>query len=165
MLRSYAVQSNDVGLILEQANNLFIRDTFNSSMFVTVFSAIYDPVKRQLNYLSCGHPPALIVRANGAVEKLSTPGLAIGVTSFEALHQATLQLQQGDLMLLYTDGITEAQSPEETFFGEERLSAFLQANRTLSADQLLDLLIGELQAFAQGRHQYDDITVVVLKVM
>ena len=165
MLRSYEALSDDVGLIVQQANNLFAKDTEQTSMFVTAFVAVYDEGSGRLNYFSCGHPPTLLLRKDGSIEKLWTEGMAMGVQDFEPIKQASCTLQRGDLLCLYTDGVTEAHNPKNELFGEKRLEEFLIAHRDKPANQVCDDLLAAIENFAEGAAQHDDITMVVMKVL
>lgn len=166
MLRSFWMDHDDVATIIEKANNLFCEDTGTTGMFVTALVAIYSPDSRRLHYVSAGHNPAFLLRADGTIEPLMTHGIAMGVEKLKSrsVLSSSVELGQGDLVLFYTDGITEAHSIEQELFGEERLVEFLRKERRGSAEQIADRLLATTHHFAKGAPQHDDITVMVLRL-
>lgn len=164
MLRSYAASSDDVGLAIQDANNLFCQDTSDSSMFVTLFMGILDPVTLKFDYFSAGHPPALLRRTDGSVEKLATLGTPLGIGPFPTLQQKSVQLNDGDILLLYSDGITEAMNPEGQLYSEERLISFLKKTTPKTPQITLDSLIEDIEEFENGAKQHDDITAILIYV-
>lgn len=166
MLRSFWMDHDDVATIMEKTNNLFCEDTGMTGMFVTALVAIYNPDSRRLHYVSAGHNPALLLRADGTIEPLMTHGIAMGVERLKShsVLSSSVELDQGDLVLFYTDGITEAHSVEQELFGEKRLVEFLRKEGGGSAEQITDRLLATTHQFAKGAVQHDDITVMVLRL-
>ena len=165
MLRSFYLDCKDVGSISERANNLFCRDTGDTGMFVTAFIAAYDPKTRQLDYSCNGHNPAFLFRDSGEVEKLTTPGIAMGVIEHDqSVKQKTSSLNIGDLVIFYSDGVTEAHDEENQLFGEERLIEFIKEHRLLPPQQIADRLLDELGIYSGKNAQHDDITIVIIRV-
>ncbi|MCB1110306.1 MAG: SpoIIE family protein phosphatase [Chlamydiia bacterium] len=164
MLRSYGEIHEELDVIVRETNNLFCHDTGDTGVFVTAFIAFFDPKTKRLRYSNCGHFPALLQRADGTVETLTTPGMALGVMRFETVVTQEVQLNSGDVLLLYTDGVVEAHNEAMEMFGEERLLQSFQNHRTLPPQQIVDDLIEEVAYFAEGTSQHDDLTVVVLKI-
>ncbi len=165
MLRSFYLDCKDVGSISERANNLFCRDTGDTGMFVTAFIAAYDPVTRELDYSCNGHNPAFLFRKNGDVEKLTTFGVAMGVIEHEeSVQQNTLKLDPGDLVIFYTDGVTEAHDDNNQLFGEERLIQFIKQEKSLPPQQIADRLLDDLGVYSGSSGQHDDITIVIIRV-
>lgn len=164
MLRSYAVSSNNVATILEEANNLFCQDTEVSAMFVTIFMAYLDTTTQRLDYYSAGHLPVLIKHADGQIEKLWNEGTPLGVALVHDLQQKSVQLQQGDLLLFYTDGVTEAMNPSGELYGEERLMAFLQNCPAQTPELIIDALITDIENYEAGARRNDDITILLLQL-
>jgi sigma-B regulation protein RsbU (phosphoserine phosphatase) len=155
--------ASDPTAAVRQANQWIYEDG-RSSMFVTVFYGVLDPAAMQFSYVNAGHNPPLLVREAGGEELLGSRGIALGVVPEVSIASTTLDLRPGDLLVLYTDGVTEAFNDLNEAFGEERLSAFLLANRALPARAVLDELVAEIRRFAGGAAQSDDITLVVVKV-
>ncbi|MBJ7449207.1 MAG: SpoIIE family protein phosphatase [Parachlamydiales bacterium] len=164
MLRSYAMESDDVAAIMQKTNNLFIRDTEQTSMFVTAFSAFYDSQSGLLSFFSCGHPPGLLRRSNGDIVQLGTSAMALGVMDFKTpKEQITIHLEKGDVLLLYTDGITESLNAKNELFGEERLSQFLKEQSNVDSKTIINNLIKAVKDFIKEAPQHDDITLVVMR--
>jgi sigma-B regulation protein RsbU (phosphoserine phosphatase) len=148
---------------IRQANRWIYEDG-RSSMFVTVFFGVLDPEKMQFTYVNAGHNPPLLVR-DGSVHELSgSRGIALGVVPDVTIAATALDLRHGDLLVLYTDGVTEAFNDRDEAFGEERLREFLYANRDKPARALLEALVAEIRQFTGTAPQSDDITLAVVKV-
>jgi phosphoserine phosphatase RsbU/P len=155
--------ATDPTAAIRQANRWIYEDG-RSSMFVTVFYGMLDPAGMWFSYVNAGHNPPLLVREAGVQELLGSRGIALGVLPEVAIASTTLDLRHGDLLVLYTDGVTEAFNDLNEAFGEERLKDFVLANRAKPAREVLDGLIAEIRRFAGSAAQSDDITLVVVKV-
>jgi sigma-B regulation protein RsbU (phosphoserine phosphatase) len=155
--------ANDPTAAIRQANQWIYEDG-RSSMFVTVFYGVLDPAGMQFSYVNAGHNPPLLVREDRVQELCKSRGIALGVVPDVSIASATLDLRHGDILVLYTDGVTEAFNGINEAFGEERLKDFVLANRVKPARALLDALVAEIRRFAGGAAQSDDITLVVVKV-
>jgi phosphoserine phosphatase RsbU/P len=155
--------SRDPSAAVRQANRWIYEDG-RSSMFVTLFYGVLDPAGMQFAYVNAGHNPPLLVREGGVQELGGSRGIALGVVPDVAIPPTILDLRPGDLLVLYTDGVTEAFNDRDEAFGEDRLSDFVFANRALPARALLDSLVGEIHRFAGVAAQSDDITLVIVKV-
>jgi sigma-B regulation protein RsbU (phosphoserine phosphatase) len=131
--------------------------------YATGFLGILDAGSGALCYTSAGHNPGLVVRSDGSTEWLQASGMPLGLMPVGGYTGAVLSLAAGDTVVLYTDGITEANNPEEEEFGERRLEAVCIANRHLPPRELAAALDRELEAFAQGVPYADDRTVVILR--
>jgi len=164
ILRTYANHFDDVGVAMQKTNMLFCQDTGDTGMFITVLMAAYDPETRQLNYFSCGHNPLFVCRSNGIVEVLNVQGAAMGLVVGDPQPADTIPLNEGDLVLFYTDGVTEAHDIENQLFGEDRVMEFLRANRELSSREIATKLVEEITIFVGVAPQHDDITLMVMKV-
>jgi len=164
LIRTYAAEYHTrPDLVLGAANRRILSDT-RAGLFVTVFYGVLDPATGALTYCSAGHnPPYLLSAQNrGAVHALRRTGMALGVVEDETWEQDAVQLAPGDVLLLYTDGITEAQDRQEAFFGEKRLLEVAQANLGCSAQNIRDALIVEVREFVGDAPQFDDITLMVV---
>jgi sigma-B regulation protein RsbU (phosphoserine phosphatase) len=153
----------DPAAAIRQANRWIYEDG-RSSMFVTAFYGVLDPAGMRFSYVNAGHNPPVLVREDGVQELEESRGIALGVVPDVAIPATTLDLRPGDLLVLYTDGVTEAFNDRYEAFGEERLRSFQWANRSGSARAVLDGLIAEIRAFTGTAPQSDDITLVVVKV-
>jgi sigma-B regulation protein RsbU (phosphoserine phosphatase) len=149
--------------LMDHANQSIIADQ-RSKMFATVFVGYVDLGSGVMRFASAGHNPPLLYRAaTGNCQYLETLGVAMGVFKEAEYAADTVVMEDGDVLLLYTDGITETLDPHEQEFGEERLIELLRQNATCSAQELSDLIIEVVSAFAQGQGVNDDETLVVIK--
>jgi len=162
-LRSqYALALEDLPRLLRSVNQLFYKNT-ESNHYATMFFAVYDDQTRMLRYINCGHNPPLLLRKNGDVEWLPATATVLGLFEEWECSVAEQQLGAGDVLVIYTDGISEAAASEEAEeFGDERLIQSVRAHRTKSAGEMLEAIIAEVQGFSQG-HQADDMTLIVAR--
>ncbi len=139
--------------------------TNESDTFVTAFYGVYDPANRTLNYASAGHNPPRLKRCDdGTLSSLDgARGLPLGVSSAESYLEQKRQLTPGDQLVLYTDGITEAEGPTGELFGTERLDQVLE-NCSVTASDLLQAVLDAVHAFTDGRPAADDRTLLVAKI-
>ena len=149
---------------IRKAGNLIAEDD-RSSMFVTLFYSVLDSRKKTLTYVNAGHnPPFMLRRGGGDIIMLEAKGIALGVMPNIELEEKEISLQGGDIVVLYTDGVTEAINGKEEQFGKERLISIAEKNRNLPASELVKRIQQEVTAFSQGQPQFDDITLMILKV-
>jgi serine phosphatase RsbU (regulator of sigma subunit) len=160
-LRAIASMTQDLSEIILRVNDLFFEDVHTSGMFISAWVAIFDPKTQQIQYCSQGHPAALLVRED-TIEKLWTPGTVLGAQKFESIAVHTKTMLSKDRLILYTDGVIEAENAHELFFGMEQFQASLMHHRHLSAKDLASTIIHEVRAFSGAHPQSDDITVLVL---
>ena len=139
--------------------------TAESDTFVTAFYAVYHPAERRLTYTSAGHnPPRLKRCSDGTLAALDgAAGLPLGIAPGETYREQTMRLVPGDQLVLYTDGITEAEGPAGALFGTARLDAVLE-NCSVTASDLLRSVLDAVNAFTDGRPATDDRTLLVAKV-
>ena len=116
-------------------------------------------------FTNAGHNPPLLFRADGHVERLAEGGPLVGVIADATYVERPLWLGKGDLVLLYTDGVTEAHRPDGEEFGEARLIELVKRSRDLSAEGLCDRIHQEVLAFAAEGEPLDDITLVALRTL
>ncbi len=165
IVRASATDNPSAAAAIRQANELICRDS-TSGMFVTLFYAILDARERKLRYVNAGHNPPLLFRnGSGEVISLRTRGIALGVAHFIDLQEAEKTLEPGDLVVFYTDGVTEAINEHQEAFGERRLIEIVSRNRQLSARELISKVEEAVMVFAGRETQFDDITMLVLKVL
>lgn len=133
-------------------------------MFVTLFYGILNTRTGALRYTCAGHnPPLHYQAASGSFVPLSTSGMALGVLAEVNLGQATTLLQPGDLLVCYTDGVTEAINGEEEPFEVERLEQAIVDNREASAARVIDAVLEALGEFCGDRPAFDDVTLVAIR--
>jgi serine phosphatase RsbU (regulator of sigma subunit) len=161
-LRSqYAVALDDLPRLLRSVNQLFYQNSSDSS-YATLFFGDYDDASRRLRYVNCGHLSPLLLRADGKLERLTALATVLGLFEEWETSVAEVQLAAGDLLLLYTDGVTEAENAAGEQFGESRLIETLRAQRHLPVPALLETIVATVQRFSEGE-QADDITLVLAR--
>ena len=158
----YALARDDLAGLLQSVNWLFYENT-EPNHYATMFFGRYDDRNRVLQYVNCGHNPALVLRANGSVQWLDSTATVMGMFPEWSCQVAELQFNSGDIFLIYTDGVTEALSPSGEEFGEDRLHDTLRQNRTLAAAPLLQVLLRTVRRFSPGEPG-DDMTAVIAKI-
>jgi serine phosphatase RsbU (regulator of sigma subunit) len=160
----YAMAVGDSQAMLKSVNRLFYESTDDSS-YATLFFAVYDDASRHLRYANCGHPPPVLLRTASkkpTVEKLGPTGTVLGLFEEWDCNVAEVLLNPGDVLIMYTDGVTEAADENEAEFGENRLLSTLEEHRDVPAPALLDAIIDRVQQFRHGK-QGDDITLIVTR--
>jgi sigma-B regulation protein RsbU (phosphoserine phosphatase) len=153
--------------------NEFLHRSTGSNGYATFFYAQLDERSRQLRYVNAGHNPPFLVRAvdadagaQGAVDirELRVGGTVLGLFPEMSYEEATVELQSGDVLVAFTDGVTEALNAAEEEYGEERLKSLLREVVHLSAPEITARMSDELRKWISGTNQYDDLTFVVMKV-
>ncbi len=144
--------------------NLLLYDMSPKSHFATLFYALYDPVLRTLRYANAGHNPPLLIRANGPLDFLKPTGPGVGMTRLAVYKAEEVRLKPGDMVVAYTDGITEAMDRTRDDFGELRLIEAVRASRDKSAGEIIRHIMTAVDEFTKGAPQHDDMTLVILKV-
>src|SRR5689334_5570700 len=145
------------------AVNRYLADNIPANRFVTLFYAELDPESGSLSFLNAGHNPPLIVHSAGTVEQLASGGLPLGIKPDAEYREGRTQLQRGDVLVIYSDGVTEAVSPTGEEFGATRLYEVVSRNIEASAAGIRDRIESSLTKFAQGTSAADDITLVIVK--
>jgi serine phosphatase RsbU (regulator of sigma subunit) len=163
--RMGALSSNEsISGIVKRLND-FLCESNHSQMFVTVFAGILDLRDGRIEYADGGHEPPYIVRAGGGaamIDKIG--GLALGFIPGYEYRQGSIQLESGDSLVLYTDGITEAMDAGRNLFGANRIQDVLgRATPGITAQSISKMLLGGVAVFVGGAHQSDDITLLVLR--
>jgi sigma-B regulation protein RsbU (phosphoserine phosphatase) len=164
LIRTYAVEHPaQPELVLSAANRRILMDT-QANQFVTVFYGILDPATGTLVYCNAGHcPPCFISARNGkAVQELVRTGVPLGIFEDETWEQGVVQIAPGDVLMLYTDGVTDAQNAQEAFFGGERLVASARANVGRSARDIQDAVITAVDEFVGAAPRFDDVALMVV---
>uniref|UniRef100_A0A7V2B1F6 GAF domain-containing protein n=1 Tax=Rhodothermus marinus TaxID=29549 RepID=A0A7V2B1F6_RHOMR len=146
--------------------NRVVCENTEADRFITFFQARYEPTTRQLVYVNAGHNPPLLLRASGEVLSLTHGGLLLGVFPQAHYEAEQLSLTPGDVLVLYTDGVTEVANAKEELFGEERLLACLETHRNASAQAIVEAVRQAVEAFTGREAGYeDDFTLLVLKIV
>ncbi len=168
-LRTEARGVKDAAEVLARVNDFVVND-MKKGMFVTIFYVIIDSKRRRLNYASAGHNPMILYRpSTRKTYYLNPKGFPIGIQLSEkdlfrkSIESDTIQLAEDDILLLYTDGITEAMNSRRDLFGEERLLKVIREYGHLRVKPFIEKMKMELTSFTEGQPQYDDITLVAIK--
>jgi sigma-B regulation protein RsbU (phosphoserine phosphatase) len=151
----------DLPRLLEVVNRSFCASTAGNH-FATLFVARYDDGTRALRYANCGHHPPIVLRADGSVERLAVTARAIGLFDPLEAAAAEVDLRPGDLLAIFSDGVTEAMNPEGQEFGEARLLDALGRERGRPVAEAVEHVIAAVRAFS-GAEQSDDVTLMVLR--
>lgn len=155
--------SHDTLVETISAVNRYLADNIPSNRFVTLFYAELDPSSGAVSFLNAGHNPPLIVHAAGTVEQLASGGLPLGIKADAEYREGRTTLQLGDVLVIYSDGVTEAASPSGEEFGPTRLYEVVSRNVDASAAGIRDRIESALTKFSQGTQAADDITLVIVK--
>ena len=161
-LRALLSRDSTLPVLAVRANDLLYATT-PSNRYATAIMAIYNPVTGECSWVNCGHNDGVVLRANDEVEMLECSGLALGLFPKRTYEAQNFTLADGDLLALYSDGVTEAQNESELEYGLDRFTACLRANRHLPAPQIVDAVFREIDAFVGDAPQFDDITLMVVK--
>jgi sigma-B regulation protein RsbU (phosphoserine phosphatase) len=162
LIRAMSIGSAMPGEVLASVNELLLEDN-DSTMFVTLFYAVYDPENGMFTYANGGHNPPLLVHPDGSSEELPlTGGIALGLVSDFKYVERTLRLMPGDALILYTDGVTEAMNEELLEFGVPRLIKVFEVDPPSSAEDTTGRVFEAVHDFAGEADQSDDITCLVL---
>jgi sigma-B regulation protein RsbU (phosphoserine phosphatase) len=166
ILRSVARRGQGPARVLRDANLRLHRD-LGRQLLLTLVYAVLDAETRTLHYCNAGHNSPLLVRASGKWRALKTGGLLLGVFDKQQYKSETLHLEKGDLLFFYTDGLTEAHTPQpnRVEFGEARILDFLLKHRHLRPAALIDAFLNHIKEFTAGAHQHDDLTLVAVKAL
>lgn len=165
MLRVEAIRGDLPHTIIHQANNVLYHDLSRADSFVTVFVATIDPFGGTLSYASAGHTPAILWRAETQmIEQLNATSPPIGIF-YRGESTRTVALKPDDMLLFYTDGITEAQAPDGEFFGLNRLIQLVEANAQETPETLQQVIQREIAKFRQDSMSRDDATLLVVKML
>jgi sigma-B regulation protein RsbU (phosphoserine phosphatase) len=176
LIRTYAAEyTTQPELVLSAVNRRILMDT-RADLFVTVFYGILDPGTGTLTYCNAGHnPPYLLTDRDGdTVQTMRRTGMALGVIEDTIWEQKAVQIAPGDVLVLYTDGVTDAQNAQGAFFGEQRLLETVRAcvpvqanpnpptGQEVSAQSVQEALMTEIHQFVGDAPQFDDITLMIV---
>ncbi len=162
LLKGAAIGALGPGAVLRKVNKL-LHDDNEASMFVTVFYAVFDPESGEFVYANGGHNSPLIVHADGSSEGLpGTGGIALGVLPDIGYEEDTLRLEPGGAVVLYTDGVTEAENDKNELFDMERLRRIFDGVAPKNAEDANRAIFEAVRAFAGDTPQSDDITCITL---
>lgn len=166
LIRTYASRYPTLpGVAMSSVSERILNDT-RGSMFVTAFYAVLEPLTGRLIYANGGHPPGYIIspgKSKDPIQRLRPTGMALGVSEGAQWKQKIERLMPGDILILYTDGITEAQNQGGQFFGEEQLLDVALEHKNASAGQILEAVLAEVHRFVGSEPRQDDIALIVIR--
>ena len=161
-LRALAGARSSLSELVTDLNRLACGNNLNGRRFTTAFLAELNPASGQLSYLSAGHNPPVLLRLDGSVERLKSESIPLGIEVNEKYKAGTTFLQPNELLVIYTDGVTEARNEGGEQFGESRLLALLQPRLEERASATLAGIMKKLDDFVGSADQLDDITCMVV---
>jgi sigma-B regulation protein RsbU (phosphoserine phosphatase) len=147
--------------VVRRINQMLCRET-TSTEFVTLLYGVVDAQARRLTYCNAGHPPGMLLR-DGVVSELATGNMVLGVCNDEPYTQSILELESGDTLLLYTDGLSDAMNFEKQTFGRQRVIEALTAGGS-TADEIAQNILWQMRKFVGLSKRTDDVTMIVMRV-
>ena len=156
---NYAIRS-----IMFKVNNLLYEST-EPENYVTALYGVLDTKNHIFTFSNAGHNPPILRHANGEMEELTQGGVALGVFENSKYEERPLGLAPGDIMVFYTDGVTEAENRQEEEFGMERLKQVIEDSYRSNAGRIQEEIYGAAREFTNGLPQSDDITLIVVKAL
>jgi sigma-B regulation protein RsbU (phosphoserine phosphatase) len=167
-LSALAATPVSLGEIVDGLDRYCRAHSLEGRRFTTAFLAEIDPRTRQMNYVNAGHNDPVLRRASGSIERLSTGGPPFGIPSLTdtpiEYASARVQLQPGDLLIIFTDGVIEAVNESDAEYGEAKLLACIQSGSKETSDVTLKRIMSDVNAFVGPARQHDDITCLVLRI-
>ncbi len=169
ILQSHVGFDDSPVTVLGRVNSLIYR-TIEKGIFISLFYAVLDTAARKLIYSRAGHNPGFLLKQDSVdFESLHPPGMALGLDEgalfSSIIEENTVSLTAGDVLVFYTDGITEAMNVREEEYGEDRLMKCISHNSHLPSKQMVDQITADVNRFAGTQPQHDDITLVVMRVL
>jgi sigma-B regulation protein RsbU (phosphoserine phosphatase) len=166
-LRAQALHPHlDLSTLIGDVNRL-VYDSSPAHLFASLFYAEYQPSKRILKYVNAGHNPPLVLRwRNGSCDmyRLDSGGIPVGIDANSEFSCTTFQFEIGDVLVAYTDGITEAENRDGELWGVQRFENLLRSCSGETSERIIECTLDEVSAFANGQPQRDDVTLVVMSV-
>ena len=164
-LKTLAGTSESLTELVGRMNNYACGNSQNGRRFTTTFIAEYDPASRGLRYVNAGHNPPILRRHTGAIERLEAGGIPLGIEQNAPYESGKVTLASGDWLVIFTDGVTEAENSHADEYDEARLMVILLANQALSPPEMLKAIMQDLDRFVGDAPQHDDITLLLLKAV
>lgn len=167
LLRTLVPVNNSPAEVMRQVHKLFIHN-IRFETFVTFFIGAFDSSTKSLTYCNAGHQPPLVLNITKtekeSVEMLWPTGAAIGLVEEADLAEKTIELREEDLLIMYTDGVTEAVNPQNQEFGRERLAKLSQQVNNIPVKKLIQEIRKSLDGFSEGKPLVDDTTIVICRI-
>ncbi len=151
-----------LGEMMDRIHGQVLRSS-DASHFVTLFLGKLDPAAHALEYVSAGHNPVFVIDAAGGVRAFDATGTPAGLIPGVTFGTARIDLAAGEIVCIYSDGVTEAQDKADEFFGDERLIESIRAKRDRPLEEVMAGVLADLRAFVADAAPSDDITLVLLR--
>ena len=163
-LKTLAAGPASLDDLVSRMNLYACSNSQNGRRFTTAFIGEYDPATRTLAYVNAGHNPPVLRRKTGAIEKLEQGGIPLGILESAPYSAGSAVLQGGDWLVIFTDGVVEAENTRSEEYGEQRLLFVVHSGAELQPRQVLQNLVADVDCFVAGAPQHDDITCMLVKV-
>jgi phosphoserine phosphatase RsbU/P len=164
-LKTLARTPGSLADLVGRMNTYACSNSQNGRRFTTTFVAEYDPASRNLIYVNAGHNPPILRRGDGAVERLEAGGVPIGIVDGAPYQAGTVTLRSGDWLVIFTDGVTEAENERAAEYGEVRLMAVLNTYAGMSPQAMLGTVMQDVDRFVGDAPQHDDVTLLLVKAV
>ncbi len=161
-LRGQTLLCDSAKVCLQRANKLLFEST-STEKFVTLFYGILDSEKHSLRFCNAGHDNPFLFRESAEPARLATGGIVLSIMEDFPYEEETVPLQEGDCVVIYSDGVTEAINPSQEMFGEARLAQVIRDHRGATSGEMIEHIIAAVRAHAGGAPQMDDITIVAVR--
>src|SRR5579883_2951968 len=162
-LKTLSATPTSLADLVSGMNRYACTNSQNGLRFTTAFLAEYNPENRKLNYINAGHNNPMLLRSNGSIERLTEGGLPLGIMSDKTYESGEVVLSSGDWLVIFTDGLVEAENQRQEEYGEARLQQALQAGNTTTPQDLLRRIMTDLDYFVGATPQHDDVTCLLIK--
>jgi phosphoserine phosphatase RsbU/P len=163
-LKTLAVSPSTLPDLVRRMNRYACSNSQDGRRFTTAFLAEYEPGTRTLTYVNAGHNAPVLRRSSGALERLEKGGIPLGILETTPFDAGSVVLQTGDWLVVFTDGVVEAENNLSEEYGEQRLLFVIHTGADLGPGQLLKSIMADLDRFVAGAPQHDDVTCMLVKV-
>ena len=163
-LKTLAATPSTLPDLVSRMNQYACSNSQEGRRFTTAFLAEYDPESRTLTYVNAGHNPPILRRQSGSLERLEAGGIPLGILEKAPYTAGSTVLQSGDWLVVFTDGVVEAEDTKGSEYGEQRLLFVLHTGAHLTPGMLLQNITADLDRFVAGAPQHDDVTCLLVKV-
>jgi phosphoserine phosphatase RsbU/P len=164
-LKTLSAADIDLPELVTDMNKYACSNSQGGSRFTTAFLAEYDTVHRVFRYINAGHNNPILRRASGAIERLNVGGLPLGILAGATYETASVTLAPDDWLIIFTDGLVEAENAHQEEYEESRVISLLGANASSTPKELLDRLMASLDLFVGSTPQHDDVTCLLIKAI
>lgn len=154
--------TEDFPAFISRINNHIYKNT-SSSEFITFFIAAWDPTRKLIHYINAGHNPPLLADKNGNIQALDATGLILGVLPDQKYERKSIELREGSVLAIFTDGLEEAMNPAGEMFGQQKIIEVLLESKNGTSKEIVKTIQDRAIEFCQGKPLHDDLTMIVVK--